>query len=47
MLEGMTDVLTSTMETMFRGIGESMSGLEKSMSGGEGEEGAGDACTIL
>ncbi|XP_076112229.1 uncharacterized protein LOC143080326 isoform X4 [Mytilus galloprovincialis] len=47
MLEGMTDVLTSTMETMFKGIGESMSGLEKSMSGGEGEEGAGDACTIL
>ncbi|XP_071173440.1 triadin-like isoform X5 [Mytilus edulis] len=47
MLEGMTDILTSTMETMFKGIGESMSGLEKSMSGGEGEEGSGDACTIL
>ncbi|XP_063441380.1 abnormal spindle-like microcephaly-associated protein homolog isoform X6 [Mytilus trossulus] len=38
MLEGMTDVLTSTMETMFTGLGESLSG---------GGEDGGDGCTIL
>ncbi|XP_052060993.1 abnormal spindle-like microcephaly-associated protein homolog isoform X2 [Mytilus californianus] len=38
MLEGMTEALTSTMESMFTGLGEAMTG---------GKDGDGDACTIL